>query len=199
MDLARLEAACAELAALREPEKPEPIRLPYFVRVRKRKLKGADGDWRAYARGPVPTSAMSFDLVRAVRVDGKPRHKVLLGLGSQKDVEHRHRSQAVFWYAAFRAMEWHGLDIEQRRRVAEEMIRKGARRPSADHCETYSMVNALPGFPDAPTHPEHKPELLALAGSYHFSVGDGDLVTTITGSYQSAVSGGDLVTTDTAA
>lgn len=61
-------AAAAELAvSWPAPEKPEPIRPPFFVRVRNLKLKGAEGEWRVYTRYPLPTSAMSFDLVRSVR------------------------------------------------------------------------------------------------------------------------------------
>jgi hypothetical protein len=159
MDLGTLEAVCAELAALPQPEKPEPIRPPFFVRVRKRKLKGAGGEWRVYARDPLPKSAISFDLVRSVRVNSTPRHKVLLGLGSQKDYE---RCLVRFWYDAIRAMEWHGLDAEQRRRVADEMILKGARRPLAEHCETVALLNRIPGYPPFKSE-AYKPELLALA------------------------------------
>ena len=48
-----------------------------FIRVRKRTLK--PHRWTGAAR-----SSASFDLVKAIRVDGKPRHKFILGLGSQK-------------------------------------------------------------------------------------------------------------------
>jgi hypothetical protein len=41
-----------------------------FIRVHRRKLAG-----RNYGRH---TSSASYDLVRAVRVDGKPRHKFVL-------------------------------------------------------------------------------------------------------------------------
>jgi uncharacterized coiled-coil protein SlyX len=37
--------------------------------------------------GAMATASASFDIVRAVRVGGKPRHVFVLGLGSQKDVE----------------------------------------------------------------------------------------------------------------
>jgi len=63
-----------------------------FVRVRKRKLKGGHADWRDYreSRGLLATASASFDLVRAVRANGKPRHKFVFGLGSVKDKRHHH-------------------------------------------------------------------------------------------------------------
>ena len=59
-----------------------------FIRVRKRKIKGGHAEWRDYhaANGTLAETSASFDLVRAVRVNGKPRHEFVLGLGSQKNV-----------------------------------------------------------------------------------------------------------------
>jgi len=99
-----------------------------FVRVRKR------------------TSSASFDLVKAVGVDGKPRHEFVFTFGSQKNAD---RSQAPtlrqreieesdlcrFWLGdcflvgAFRRMIRHGLTRAQRQRLIAELIRKGARVP----------------------------------------------------------------------
>src|SRR5689334_23274998 len=44
-----------------------------FIRVRRRKIKGGHPDMRAYRlrRGLAATTSASFDLVRAVRVNGK--------------------------------------------------------------------------------------------------------------------------------
>lgn len=56
-----------------------------FIRLRKRSLKGYDPSWREYRPGVRATASTSFDLVRAVRVDGKPRHDFVLGLGSIKN------------------------------------------------------------------------------------------------------------------
>lgn len=109
-----------------------------FVRVRRRKLKGGHPDMRAYraSRGTVATASVSFDLVRAVRVNGKPRHKFIFGLGSQKDHEH---SGALFWFwlRAIRKMKGHEVDLDQRRRLAAEMVRKGARLPTATDLEEF--------------------------------------------------------------
>src|SRR5262245_29783500 len=56
-----------------------------FIRTRKRKIKGGHPDWREYRalNGKLATTSISFDLVRAVRVNGKPRHEFVLGFGSQ--------------------------------------------------------------------------------------------------------------------
>jgi hypothetical protein len=62
-----------------------------FIRVRKRRLKGmASGNIKhgLYLWGRAPAScSTSFDLVRAVRINGNPRHVFVLGLGSQKNTD----------------------------------------------------------------------------------------------------------------
>jgi hypothetical protein len=94
-----------------------------FLRTRKRNLKG--GLWRKF------TSSTSFDLVRATRIDGKPRHQFVLGLGSLKD-KMEDRALSWFWLRALWRMKRHGLDPEQRHALAKEMIRKGATLPTSD-------------------------------------------------------------------
>jgi hypothetical protein len=104
-----------------------------FIRTRKRHLKGGAAEWREYRahKGIMVTSSTSFDLVRATRIDGKPRHKFVLGLGSLKD-KMRDHELAWFWLRALWRMKRHGLDPEQRHALAKEMIRKGATLPTAD-------------------------------------------------------------------
>jgi hypothetical protein len=114
-----------------------------FIRVRKRKLKSGHPAWRD-VRGRVATISMSFDIVRAVRVDGKPRHEFVLGLGSLRDYNPR-RGLVQFWIDAIRRMIKHGLTKEQRERFVAEMARKGARLPSDAQCEqfrTYAARNS---------------------------------------------------------
>jgi hypothetical protein len=77
---------------------------------------------------------MSFDLVKAVRVDGKPRNKFVLGLGSQKDGV-TGRIAAHLLLIAISRMKRHGLNETQRRLLLSEMIRKGARRPTITEVE----------------------------------------------------------------
>jgi hypothetical protein len=109
-----------------------------FIRVRKRQLKGGHRDWRDYRarNGMLATTSASFDLVRAVRVNGKPRHEFILGFGSQKDIERN--SFAWFWVRAIWRMTKHGLAEPQRRRLIEEMLRKGARLPNLEQCEQHT-------------------------------------------------------------
>jgi hypothetical protein len=112
-----------------------------FIRARKRKLKGGHRDWRAYrARtGTLASTSTSFDLVKAVRVDGKPRHEFVLGLGSQKDVErHGGHDLCWFWAHAVHRMIKHGLAEDQRDRLLSEMVRKGARFPTIAECEEHA-------------------------------------------------------------
>jgi hypothetical protein len=109
-----------------------------FIRVRKRKLKGGSRDWRDYRarNGTLATTSASYDLVRAVRVNGKPRHEFVLGLGSQKDIELN--SFAWFWTRAIRRMTKHGLAEDRRQRLIAEMVRKGARLPTIAQCEEHA-------------------------------------------------------------
>jgi hypothetical protein len=102
-----------------------------FVRVRRRKLKGGHADWRSYreARGILQTDSASFDLVRAVRIDGKPRQKFLLGLGSLK-FPIGERELAWFWWRALRSMISYGLSEERRAGVMLELERKGVPLPA---------------------------------------------------------------------
>jgi hypothetical protein len=104
-----------------------------FIRTRKRQLKGGAAEWREYRarKGIIVTSSTSFDLVRAIRIDGKPRHQFVLGLGSLKDKMEDH-ALSWFWLRALWRMKRHGLDPEQRHALAKEMIRKGATLPTAD-------------------------------------------------------------------
>jgi hypothetical protein len=62
--------------------------------------------------------------VRAVRVDGKPRHVFALGLGSLKDVETSGR-RAYFWQHAVERMVAHGLSERRRAHLIAAMVRKG--------------------------------------------------------------------------
>jgi hypothetical protein len=107
------------------------VTTPGFIRVRKRTLKGGHPMWRSGAK-----TSMSFDLVRAVRVNGKPRHQFVLGLGSQQAVRPGYRNDIVsFWDRAIHRMTRHGILQPQRQYLIAEMVRKGARLPSADECE----------------------------------------------------------------
>jgi hypothetical protein len=101
-----------------------------FVRVRKRRLKG--GNYRdvyytkrAYAGGP--TASTSYDLVRAERVNGKPRHRFVLGLGSLKEPRKWDHDLEWFWANAFHNLKTYGLDERQCRHITDEMVRKGDR------------------------------------------------------------------------
>jgi hypothetical protein len=107
-----------------------------FIRVRKRSLKGGH-PVRRYRSGPgkLQTGSMSFDLVRAMRVNGKPRHEFVLGLGSQKNVDWHNNEIIYFWARAVHRMTDHGLVERQRQRLIAEMVRKGARLPPRAQCE----------------------------------------------------------------
>ena len=61
------------------------------------------------------------DLVRAVWIDGKPRHKFALGLGSLKDERPSRgkHSLPVFWIKAVTRMKRYGFDEAERRRIAD--------------------------------------------------------------------------------
>jgi hypothetical protein len=117
---------------------------PGFIRVRKRRLKGGHQDWRAYrARtGTLVTASISFDLVKAVRFNSKPRHKFVLGLGSQKD-RATGRDAAHMLLLAIGKMKRHGLDERQRCALLAELIRKGVRRPTITECEEWNRFGSF--------------------------------------------------------
>ena len=102
-----------------------------FIRVRKRRLKGGHKGWAA-------TESASYDVVRAVRVNGKPRHQFILGLGSQKHPV-TGRMAAYFLLLAIGRMKRHGLTEAQRHTLLAELIRKGARRPTITECEDWRL------------------------------------------------------------
>jgi hypothetical protein len=108
-----------------------------FIRVRKRELKGGSRGWRDYRarNGTLATTSASYDLVRAVRVNGKPRHEFVLGLGSQKDIESAHIG--FFWARAISRMIRHGLAEPRRHRLIDEMRRNGARLPTLEQCDQH--------------------------------------------------------------
>jgi hypothetical protein len=102
---------------------------PGFIRIRKRALHPK---WRGQA-----TASMSFDLVRAERVNGKPRHKFVLGLGSQQSKPRYWSDNVNFWTKAILRMTRHGIPPAQRSRLIAEMVRKGARLPTPDDWGKY--------------------------------------------------------------
>jgi hypothetical protein len=90
-----------------------------YVRTRKRPLWGK----RAAA-------STTFEIVRPEPTADRPQRKRLLGLGSLK--EPRHESDIIrFWGTAFFRMRRYGFGEHQRSLIASEMIRKGARPPTA--------------------------------------------------------------------
>jgi hypothetical protein len=100
-----------------------------FIRVRRRTLTPY---WEHSA-----TASASYDIVKAVRVGGKPRHRFVLGLGSLKNVE---RGRTHFWNRAVGSMVRHGLSEEQRRYFLAAMVRKGARLPTREEYEQHLEV-----------------------------------------------------------
>ena len=110
-----------------------------FIRVHKRKLKPIN-PWQA-------RKSASFDLVRAVRVNGKPRHLFVLGLGSQKD-NATGRIAAYMLLLAIGRMQRHGLNELHRRALLAELIRKGARRPTVAECEDWRLNDSWAPYVD---------------------------------------------------
>ena len=106
-----------------------------FIRARHRKIKGGPRHLlnRRARNGTLATKSTSFDLVRAVRVNGKPRHQFVLGLGSQKDFEQY--CTESFWRKAIYRLNKQGLDKWQRKRLLIQMVRKGAKLPRLEECE----------------------------------------------------------------
>ena len=120
-----------------------------FIRVRRRKLK-PKYEWYTPSRGmyagisrkrEIPDSAtesVSYDLVHAVRINGQPRHKFVLGFGSpasaSKYVGPR-RGITLFWMHSFERMGEHGFSKEQRFHIAEMLAGKGIPLPTVNECQ----------------------------------------------------------------
>lgn len=107
-----------------------------YVRIRKRTLKGGRPG-RSSRCCERARSSVSLDLVRAVRVNGKPRRRFVLGLGSLKD--ERERRLMRFWVNALGSMRRYGLDARRRRKFAFEIVRKGAPLPTAAECDEFDQ------------------------------------------------------------
>jgi hypothetical protein len=110
-----------------------------FIRVRRRALKGGHPEWRAYRKrhGCLVTASASYDVVHAVRINGKPRHQFVFGLGSLKQPPLRF-DLLRFWICALARMCDHGLSLTQCQRLTAELIRKGAPEPTANLYEEYA-------------------------------------------------------------
>jgi hypothetical protein len=106
-----------------------------FIRVRRRKLKGGSPQVRRNPQyyGPRPTESASFDVVRAVRVDGKPRQKFLCGLGSIKQGLNDHDALR-FWVSALCRMTRADFDAQCRRKIVLLAHAKGAPLPPLANC-----------------------------------------------------------------
>lgn len=71
------------------------------------------------------TTSTTYELVRPGAMAGKCR----FSLGSLKEPVQDESDLVRFWQTALFRMKRHGLDERQRRHVAGEMVRRGARQP----------------------------------------------------------------------
>jgi phage-related protein len=91
-----------------------------FIRMRKRQTK-TWGD------------AANYDIVRAVRINGKPTHQFVLGLGSVHE-GNQNSGNVTFWMDAIERMTKHGLSPSERAYFVAACERKGARLPTRQQC-----------------------------------------------------------------
>jgi hypothetical protein len=80
-----------------------------------------------------PTQSFSYDLVRAVRINGKPCHKFVLGFGSP--VSRWSKSTIGFWTRVLARTEKHGFTKDQQFQIADQLRRKGIPLPSVKECK----------------------------------------------------------------
>jgi hypothetical protein len=109
-----------------------------------------------------PTQSFSYDLVRAVRINGKPRHKFVLGFGSP--VSRWYNSVEPFWLRAFARMARHGFSKAQQFEIAEQLKRKGIPLPSVKECKEgkAKQFEWNEAFPDFASPPETYDVLIAF-------------------------------------
>jgi hypothetical protein len=123
-----------------------------FIRVRKRKLKpkfrwskGTDkGGCRYKIWDKTAPTSLSYDLVRAVRINGQPRHKFVLGFGSPASASKgmgERRGITFFWMHSFDRMEEQGFPREQRFHIAEMLACKGIALPAVKECRVEKAKN----------------------------------------------------------
>jgi hypothetical protein len=97
-----------------------------FIRLRhRRNLKG------------VATASASYDVVETVRVDGKPRHKFVLGLGSLKQPSTEHVVR-WFWINAVNRMLHSNLSNQQCLDLMRDLASKAVPAPTAEQCEEFA-------------------------------------------------------------
>jgi hypothetical protein len=133
-----------------------------FIRVRRRKLKpkyrwskGKD-KWGCHYKiwdKTAPTS-LSYDLVRAVRINGQPRHKFVLGFGSPVGSRWG-QSPIEFWMRVLRRTKGHGFTKAQQSQIIEQLKRKGIPLPTLAECkkrkaQSLEIQKANPGWPCSP-------------------------------------------------
>jgi hypothetical protein len=140
-----------------------------FIRVRKRKLtpkfrwhKNKRGTYRKVRDKSAPTQSFSYDLVRAVRINGKPRHKFVLGFGSP--VSGWYSSVERFWARAFGKMARHGFTKDQQFQIAEQLKRKGIPLPTVKECKKgkAEAIEWNEAYPDFASPPERYDAVIAF-------------------------------------
>jgi hypothetical protein len=144
-----------------------------FIRVRKRKLK-PKYRWYTPSRGryagisrkvEIPDSSVesvSYDLVRAVRINGKPRHKFVLGFGSP--LSRWSNSTIGFWRRVLGRTESHGFTKDQQFQIADLLRRKGIPLPSVKECKAAKAkaIEWNEAYPDFASPPEEYDVLIAF-------------------------------------
>jgi hypothetical protein len=125
-----------------------------FIRVRKRKLKP---DYLGRIR-----ESVSYDLVRAVRINGKPRHKFVLGFGSP--VSRYYDSAVPFWGRVFARTAHHGFSKPQQFQIADQLRRKNIPLPTVKECKAAKAeaIEWNESYPDYASPPETFDVLIAF-------------------------------------
>jgi len=144
-----------------------------FIRVRKRKLKPKfrwykkdkgryAGMYRQVKDKDAPTQSFSYDLVRAVRINGEPRHKFVLGFGSP--VGRWYNDIVPFWVRAFGKMGRHGFTKEQQFQIADQLRRKDIPLPTVKECKAAKAkaIEWNAAYPDFASPPERYDVLIAF-------------------------------------
>ena len=96
------------------------------------KAKRSGGSTTKYI--PSSTESGSYDLVRAVRINGQPRHKFVLGFGSPVG-SRLGQSPIEFWMRVLRSTKGHGFTKAQQSQIIEQLKRKGIPLPTLEECK----------------------------------------------------------------
>lgn len=141
LETVKSKAAAFDVVSKGAARRPFGNDVAVFVRVRKRKLKmkwvhGRRRNicYRCKRFDNLPTVSASYDVVRAVRINGKPRQKFIAGLGSlQTPIS----TWGLLWFWRDALAKIQIFSERQRSSIFAGLIRKGVGTVTKADCQEF--------------------------------------------------------------